>query len=861
MKSFLFRIKFLVSPFAWGLLITLTFTLMASHYYESRSLHADHLNEFESLLNLAHQKSIDFRLKQRGERKVSDQVAVLTIDERAIESVGRWPWPREVLAQVLDRAVKLGAKVVALDIVFAEASRPASEDLSLAKVFAQDSAHIVQGAFGVLTDAKPSLPHTEICHELIFSLSRESAELEKKEIPLLVVEAHPALPETLKAFYLNHLQQINEIMSEGPAPQNSVEKHDLKAKIFGAQKEFCETWLDPKEDPTYQGLSDNWDAVLENEKGLKEKFPTFAAWVSGFKSESRPNPIPRALSWTLNATDLTKAGDSFRTGFFNALQDADGAIRRSPLVLRTGVAAKTYLPSLALQTYLASQNYKTRLKIAEGKIESLGIIDQKGESVFEIPVDSEGRMAINFAGPEKMFPHVSVADLLTDKEDLNYQVREFDEASKSWIEKTKTAKKADFFKGKIFFLGATAVGIYDLRVTPFEENYPGVEIHANALDNLLRRDFLVSSPQEAGSMLWALIGIGILLSACLSYFGALVGLTLTALSIAAVGLIDASFLLHHGIVLTVILPLSLILILFIFLVSYRYFIEERGKKELRNTFQKYVSPSIVEEILSDPSKIELVGRKERVTIFFSDIRGFTAIAEKLDPQVLTELLNRYLTPMTEIVFENRGTLDKYMGDGIMAFFGAPISYHEHAQAACRCALKSLEKLQELKEEFRGEGLPEFDIGIGVNTGEVIVGNMGSKKVQSYTVMGDAVNLGSRLESLNKLYGTRILVSEFTFAAIKDKFVCREIDLVRVRGKEQAVRIFELIAEGAVDTKTQKMLEFFSLGYKQYQQKNWSDAMTCFNRALEINSHDPVSLIYIKRCQDSQLNAQAPGGSS
>ncbi|MGZ3723514.1 MAG: adenylate/guanylate cyclase domain-containing protein, partial [Bdellovibrionales bacterium] len=293
----------------------------------------------------------------------------------------------------------------------------------------------------------------------------------------------------------------------------------------------------------------------------------------------------------------------------------------------------------------------------------------------------------------------------------------------------------------------------------------------------------------------------------------------------------------------------LVLTLYVALTFYRYLTEERNKKELRQTFQKYVSPAIVEEILAHPDNIELGGRKANLTVFFSDVRGFTTISEKLDPKALSDLLNSYLTPMTEIVFKNRGTLDKYMGDAVMAFFGAPIAYKDHAKYACRCALQSLEKLHELQQEYERKGLPSIDIGIGLNTGDVNVGNMGSQTVRSYTVMGDAVNLASRLEGINKQYGTRIILSEFTQAEVKDTFVTREVDWVRVKGKVLPVKIFELMGEEKVKSHVQETIKWFQEGYEYYHRKEWQTGLAAFSKALAVNPEDEVSKLYIQRCQD------------
>jgi len=209
----------------------------------------------------------------------------------------------------------------------------------------------------------------------------------------------------------------------------------------------------------------------------------------------------------------------------------------------------------------------------------------------------------------------------------------------------------------------------------------------------------------------------------------------------------------------------------------------------------------------------------------------------------------YLSPMTQIVFDNRGTLDKYMGDAVMAFFGAPIHYEDHAKYACRCALQSIEKLKELQKQFKEQGLPEIDIGIGINTSDMSVGNMGSDTVRSYTVMGDGVNLGSRLEGINKEYGTRIIISQFTYGDVKESFTAREVDWVRVKGKLEPVRIYELICEGKPGAEWQVCLEKFLQGFDLYHAKDFQGAKACFEQALAARPEDPVSELYIVRCDD------------
>ena len=272
------------------------------------------------------------------------------------------------------------------------------------------------------------------------------------------------------------------------------------------------------------------------------------------------------------------------------------------------------------------------------------------------------------------------------------------------------------------------------------------------------------------------------------------------------------------------------------------------KKKIKGAFQYYLTPSVVNEILKNPDMLKLGGEKKELTVMFSDIRGFTSISEKLDPESLVRLLNEYLTAMTDIIFEFEGLLDKYIGDAIMAVFGAPLYQPDHPKRGCATALKMIEKLNELKKKWKNEGFPEINIGIGINTGPMVVGNMGSQKRFDYTVMGDSVNLGSRLEGINKQYGTNIIISEFTKYYVQDEFLLRELDMVRVKGKEKPVKIYELIDWKGKENGWNEIISLFNTGLTAYRNMDWKTASDCFGNILKIKSDDGPSLVYLERCK-------------
>lgn len=877
----------LFSPFMVGLYVCFIVIGVAFIYYSSGiNTKLSRESSIMRILRLANQKSIDLRLQSRGLRYGSEDVILLTVDEKSLETQGRWPWPREKTAQAIENAIKHGVKVVAFDMVFAEPSdRPADRllskieqkttlppeirqifeveleqidsDKNMQVILDRNSDKIILGSFYEgLYDYNGT---AAICDTFIYDLNTDSQiwqNLNFQNTLIVLDENDVYIAETLAQIYKNTLKEIARGIKEAsPQPANSTEAVELNRQILIAQKNYCQNWLDPESDPSFALIEENWAQIAELEE-LEQT--SYQEWVAMIQEKAIANPLENAYNWVTNTPAISKGSDHM--GYFNAVLDIDGSIRSSRLIARTG---NKYMPSIGLKTYLLAKNYNAQVDLApdpdfkfqQKEVTSLKITDNEtGEILYQIPVDNEGRMMINYAGPRNMFPYVSLSDLLNDSDEMEIMQRQKVEGGETELIARKV-KKSEFLKNKIAVLGATAIGIFDLRVTPFDENFPGAETHVNVIDNLLRQDFLRTHSQEPMYMFIVLLITGLIISFALAKLGAISGMLLTLFVTTSLFLIDKYFLFGQGIVVAIIFPISLTFILYIGLTFYKYFTEERGKKELRQTFQKYVSPAIVDEILQDPSNIELGGRKEHITVFFSDIRGFTTISEKLDPRALSELLNSYLTPMTELVFKNRGTLDKYMGDAVMAFFGAPIAYPGHAKDACRCALQQLEKLAELQEEYRKRGLPEIDIGIGLNTGECSVGNMGSETVRSYTVMGDSVNLGSRLEGINKQYGTRIIVSEFTYAEAKESFTMREIDLVRVKGKILPVKIYELVSEGIPPQPVQDLLTHFNQGYEFYHQKKFSEALAAFNKALDLNPADGPSRLYIERC--NEFIASAP----
>jgi adenylate cyclase len=536
--------------------------------------------------------------------------------------------------------------------------------------------------------------------------------------------------------------------------------------------------------------------------------------------------VPRGAE--ANAPDFTAAVATERggAGFFNVTVDADSVVRRLPLAIPYGRdpnrANWDFYPSLdvqAIRLFLGLRDEDMKLNYGDAGITTL----QFGPHLAVHP-DDLSRLLVNFHGPSQTYPYVSFADVALTK------------------------FQPGTFRDKIVLVGASATGIGDLRATPFGGiDFPGVEIHANLIDNILNQQFLVHHGPQV------LTDIGFIF-----LFGLPVGLWLTVvqprwmaagllLLVAFAGIVYWAFL--HGWWLNFIVPALFTLVPNVSLVAlYRVFFEEQEKRKIRGAFQQYVSPEVIRRLLSDPERVR--PRKTEVTVLFSDIRGFTTISEKLDAQELAGLLNAYLTDMTKIIFRHQGTLDKYIGDAVMAIWGAPFDAPDHAAKCCQAAVHMLSKLIDLQKDWRARGYPDLDIGIGINTGIASVGNMGSSLRYGYTAMGDSVNLASRLEGLNKEYGTRIVISESTRTEIhSDELLFRELDLIRVKGKLQPVTIFEVLSAEAAANGGRELVELFGRGRTAYKRQDWHAAKSLFEEVLQRWPEDTPAHIFLTRCDE------------
>ena len=539
--------------------------------------------------------------------------------------------------------------------------------------------------------------------------------------------------------------------------------------------------------------------------------------------------VPQAPMATQNLPEL--AGAARGLGYFNFFPDADGLFRRAPLAIRYGDRVTLPLSLAMLQLYWPDR--PPAIRFGPAGVESVRL----GTTV--LPVEEDGQLLLNYRGPGRTFHHVSAADVLAGR------------------------VPEGAFRDKLVLVGVTAVGgIRDLVASPFDPVFPGVEIHATVLDSILRQD-LIYRPRWVGSaragvadvvvILALVFGLALALDPLRGRVGALV-----ALGALAAYLVGSQILFTHtGAVLSAAYPAIAIGLTYLGISVEHYALADREKRHTRRMLDLYLSPSLATFISERPETLKLGGEKSERTVLFSDIKSFTSIAEGMEPEPLVELLNLYLGEMTDIVFAHDGMLDKYIGDGVMAVWGAPLPQPNHAARACHAALAMMDRLAELNLQCAERGWPKLSIRIGLNSGPMVFGNVGSAGHLSLTVMGDNVNLGARLEGINKLYGTAIIASQETIKAARDVVVAREIDLVRVKGKANATRIFEVLGPAGSEQTWTDLTERFHVGLTAYRAGDWVNAMAAFERVLVLRAGDGPAQLYLRRCLEYLRTPPAP----
>ncbi|MFU8788070.1 MAG: CHASE2 domain-containing protein [Methylobacter sp.] len=530
--------------------------------------------------------------------------------------------------------------------------------------------------------------------------------------------------------------------------------------------------------------------------------------------------LAKEKSYTANLPKLQAAATS--GGFFNnPAVDEDGVYRRLPLLTEYRQHIYPAL-SLALFKTLLEQppiEFVTGSGYGAQHSERLEALNIEG---FHIPVDQSSNLLVPYRGRQGSFPYISATDVLNG------------------------IVPQAALQDKIVIVGTTAAGLLDLRATPVQHVYAGVEIHANILSGLLDQRIKSRPSYSLGIELLELAAI--CLAAILIFPRLPVFLSALIFGVWLAAGIAANFYAwtawHIDTALAA--PITLLVVLYGIQLFFGFFFESRRKKQLGNIFGQYIPPELVEQMSKSDEEFTLKGESRDMTVLFSDVRGFTTISEGMEPQELCELINGILTPVTRVIHESKGTIDKYIGDAIMAFWGAPMHNPQHASYAVKAGLAILQTLTRIQQDFKAKGWPEIDIGIGINTGKMSVGNMGSQFRIAYTVMGDAVNLGSRLEGLTKQYGVKMIVSESTAQAAPE-YSYRELDKVRVKGKHNPITIYEPLGIGAdLSPEQRQQLDLLNQALHSYRQQQWLAAQAIFGQLAGSHPHDKLYAIYLER---------------
>ena len=679
----------------------------------------------------------DARLRATMPQTMDDRIVIVDIDEKSLAEIGRWPWGRNKLADLVGELLD-NQKVALLgfDVVFAEADD--SSGLKRLKQLAQNEMRDQAGFVEKLNQIQASLDY-----DAVFSKA-----IEKRPVVM--------------GYYFT---------SDRDGRVNGV----LPSPVMGR----------------------------ESLQGRPIKFTSWNGFGANIETIARAAPMG---------------------GFFNSITEGDGVVRSIPLLAEY---KGQYYESLSLAMFrmliglpTVEPGFPQERFLARSYQGLESILLKQGSKSLALPVDDRVATLVPFRGNGGVnggsFRYISASDVLAKR------------------------VPSGSLKGKIILLGTTAPGLLDLRVTPVGETYPGVETHANVISGFLDGKVFVKPDYAIGFEVIILILSGLTLALALPLLSAPKAVAASAAVIAAVVGLNFWLFLSYGLVLPLASALVMALTAFALNMSYGYFVESKSKRELANLFGTYVPPELVDEMVKDPDSYSMKATTKELTVMFCDMRGFTKMSETMEPTQLQALLNSVFSRLTDLIRSNRGTIDKYMGDCVMAFWGAPVDTPDHANLSVKTSLEMANAIRKLNEEHRAKGLPEIGIGIGLNTGTMCVGDMGSDIRRSYTVIGDSVNLGSRLEGLSKTYGVDIVVSESTRRQAND-FAWQELDKVRVKGKDQAVAIFWPLAPiDRINADKTAELKAWSLTLKAYRMQDWDQ---CDVQLLNLQRQNAQKYLY------------------
>ncbi|MGB5791551.1 CHASE2 domain-containing protein [Poseidonibacter sp.] len=599
---------------------------------------------------------------------------------------------------------------------------------------------------------------------------------------------------------------------DNSSPHSVFEKYGIKKEnIPNYDLEFAQTIANT---PTILG----YQFELEKTDFVKKTAPEIPAIFIEKNKTLDEQFMIKAKGTILNIPLLQN--NAYSSGFFNNIPDESGIIRSVPLVISYD---DMIYPSLALEVMrIITDTNKVFVNYNEQGVSNITLKD------MVIPTDRYGRILVNFRGKEKNFKYYSALDIYNN----NFDKKELD--------------------GKIALIGTSAAGLLDLRATPFESVYPGVEVHANVIDNIIQGDYIYKAAWIDGANIAIIFILAIFVVLATTYTPFFVN-PIIYLAVSFITLYSIyEILFTQGIVLNIFFPIITILLSSVFTTLFDYFYEIKQEEAIKEKFASKVSKNVMDKLLNDLHNSEFQAMEKEVTVFFSDVRGFTKISEQMNSaKELISYLNEYMEPMSNIIIKHDGTIDKYIGDAIMAYWNAPANVKDHADKAVLASLAQIESLKALNEQFAKENKPFIDIGIGLNTGLAVVGEMGSKGRSDYTVIGDAINLGARLESLCKYYDSKLNISNFTKEQLKEEYIFRFLDLVKVKGKNKPVEIWQIHGKAYINTEQKEELFSYHKAIELYKKQNFKDALDIFiklqNNDMKTNKN--IYKIYIKRCEE------------
>jgi adenylate cyclase len=671
-------------------------------------------------------------------------VTILAIDEASLRRVGQWPWPRDRVAEIVERVVdRHGARLLALDVAFVERDR---SDVA---------------ALQAALDRVPAQGDGALRRELQALLAR----LDRDTVLARALQGRPVV--------LGYAFTLQPSLRQGSLP---------------------EPWL---------------PAPMLVELGLAP--PELAGYVA-------------------NLPQLAEAAG--RAGHINALRDLDGVTRRMAMLVQHEGMVYTSLTLAALSALAGEQ---APIEFGRGDAGGRGLQSALRIGPYELPVDAAGGVRLPFYGPPGTLSQVSVADLLDGRAD------------------------PALLRGRVVLMGATAAGLRDSVPTPVATDHPGVELHAAMLEGALGGRLPSRHPQTTALELALLTGCALVMLAGsrrlrLPLFAGISAALAAATVLLAWGSWSASRLW-----LPIATPLLFVGLLFVTLTVLGYLLETRGRRSLNRLFGQYVPPELVEEMNADPARYSMSGRSAELSVMFADVRGFTTLSEQMQPQALGELMNTLLTELSRVIrAEHRGTIDKYIGDCVMAFWGAPVPRPDHAAAAVAAALDMQRALAVLVPRLTLPGDAQLAVGIGLNTGAAVVGNMGSAYRMAYTVLGDTVNTASRLEGLTKTYGVGIVAGEAVRQAAGDEFVWRELDRVRVKGRETPLSIHEPIERAQEASPVQRdRAQRHEAALAAWRMGRFEESLRAW-QALQAEEPCVLHTLWIDRAQRLRQEPPGPG---